>query len=58
MDFMRSHPTRAGLSLHGNFLIRNVKGCGKLEKNNRRVQPLKNILIYPLQKNFLAILAG
>ena len=28
-----------------------------LEKNHRRVLPLKSVLVYPLQKNFRAILA-
>ena len=35
-----------------------TKGRGKLEKNHQSVLPLKNILLYPLQKNFRAILAG
>jgi hypothetical protein len=34
-----------------------TKGRGKLEKNNQRVLPLKNIMLYPLQKNFRSILA-
>lgn len=34
-----------------------TKGRGKLEKKNQRVLPLKNILVYPLHKNFRAILA-
>ena len=35
-----------------------TKGRGKLEKHHQSVLPLKNILIYPLQKNFRSILAG
>jgi hypothetical protein len=35
-----------------------TKGCGKLEKNHQSVLPLKSIMVYPLQKNFRAILAG
>lgn len=35
-----------------------TKGRGKLEKKRRAVLPLKNILVYPLQKNFRAILSG
>jgi hypothetical protein len=35
-----------------------TKGRGKLEKHHQTVVPLKSILIYPLQKNFRAILAG
>ena len=34
-----------------------TKGRGKLEKNHRRFLPLKSVLVYPLQKNFRAILA-
>jgi len=34
-----------------------TQGRGKLEKNLRRVLPLKSILVYPLQKNFRSILA-
>ena len=34
-----------------------TQGRGKLEKNHRRVLPLKSVLVYPLQKNFRAILA-
>jgi len=34
-----------------------TKGRGKLEKNHQRVLPLKSVLVYPLQKNFRAILA-
>jgi hypothetical protein len=34
-----------------------TKGRGKLEQNHRRVLPLKSVLVYPLQKNFRAILA-
>jgi hypothetical protein len=34
-----------------------TKGRGKLEKNHRRILPLKSILVYPLHKNFRAILA-
>jgi hypothetical protein len=33
-----------------------TKGRGKLEKNHQSVLPLKTILLYPLQKNFRAIL--
>ena len=32
-----------------------TQGRGKLEKNHRRVLPLKSVLVYPLQKNFRAI---
>ena len=35
-----------------------TKGRGKLEKHHQSVLPLKKILIYPLQKDFRAILAG
>lgn len=35
-----------------------TRGRGKLEKKNQIVLPLKNILVYPLQKNFRYILAG
>ena len=35
-----------------------TKGRGKLEKNHQSVLPLKNILIYPLQKDFRSILAA
>ena len=35
-----------------------TKGRGKLEKNHQSVLPLKSIMVYPLQKNFRAILAG
>ena len=35
-----------------------TKGRGKLEKNHQTILPLKNILLYPLHKNFRAILAG
>ena len=34
-----------------------TKGRGKLEKNHRQILPLKSVLVYPLQKNFRAILA-
>ena len=34
-----------------------TKGRGKLEKNHQSVLPLKSILVYPIQKNFRAILA-
>ena len=34
-----------------------TKGRGKLEKNHQQVLPLKSVLVYPLQKNFRAILA-
>ena len=35
-----------------------TKGRGKLEKNHQTILPLKHILLYPLHKNFRAILAG
>lgn len=35
-----------------------TRGRGKLEKKNQVVLPLKTILVYPLQKNFRAILGG
>jgi hypothetical protein len=35
-----------------------TKGRGKLEKNHQSVLPLKSIMVYSLQKNFRAILAG
>ena len=34
-----------------------TKGRGKLEKKHQTVLPLKSILVYPLQKNFRAILS-
>jgi hypothetical protein len=35
-----------------------TKGRGKLEKHHQSILPLKNILIYPLQKNFRAVLCA
>ena len=35
-----------------------TKGRGKLEKHHQTILPLKSILVYPLQKNFRAILTG
>lgn len=35
-----------------------TKGRGKLEKQHQTLLPLKSILVYPLQKNFRAILTG
>jgi len=35
-----------------------TKGRGKLEKHGHRVLPLKTILVYPLQKNFRAMLSA
>jgi len=34
-----------------------TKGRGKLEKKHQTVLPLKSILVYPLQKNFRAVLS-
>jgi hypothetical protein len=34
-----------------------TKGRGKLEKSHRQILPLKSVLVYPLHKNFRAILA-
>ena len=48
---------RAWLAENNWIEVGTTKGRGKLEKNHRRVLPLKSVLVYPLQQNFRAILA-
>ena len=56
---LRDHDLAPKARPHTNWVdVGTTKGRGKLEKHHRNILPLKSILIYPLQKNFRAILAG